>query len=425
MPTDPPPPGFASLGLSELSVRSTEAAGFERPTEVQSAVIPAVLEGRDVFASAPTGSGKTAAYLLPLLAPFEAPRAPRARGERRPVAVLVVVPTRELAAQVGESFRAFGATLPAPPHVEVVVGGRSVNAQMLALRGGADVLVATPGRLLDLVRKNAVALDAVRTLVLDEADRLLAHGFRAELDAILAEVPTGRQTLLLSATLPAKVRALAKQVLNAPSQVDFGEKAAAPVTIEQRAIEVDRPRRTQLLRHLLDSTGAAQVLVFVATTHSTRHVAQKLRGLGFEAAPLNGKLSQGARDSALDRLKSGSLRVLVATDLAARGVHIDGLDLVVNYDLPRSTADYLHRIGRTGRAGAAGAAVSFLTAETRAHFRLIEKRHDLAIEREQVPGFEPVEPEVTTVETQGVGGVKGRRKSKKDRLREAAAKKQG
>lgn len=414
--------GFSELGLPPVLVEATEAAGFAAPTEVQRQVLGPVLAREDVFASAPTGSGKTAAYLLPLLSRFVAERPPRARGQRRPVAVLVVVPTRELAGQVGNSARSFAAGLPQPPRIEVVVGGRSIQAQMLSLRGGADVLVATPGRLLDLMRRNAVQLDAVETLVLDEADRLLAHGFRAELDAVVESIPETRQTLLLSATLPAKVRALATRILKAPNRVQLGERAAAPQTIVQRAIEVDRAHRTQLLRHLLQQTGASRVLVFVASTHSTRHVAQKLRGLGFDAAPLNGKLSQGARDSALERLRSGALRVLVATDLAARGVHIEGLDLVVNYDLPRSTADYLHRIGRTGRAGAEGVAISFLTAESRAHFRLIEKRHDLALEREQIPGFEAVEPEVTTVQTQGVGGVKGRRKSKKDRLREAAKK---
>jgi superfamily II DNA/RNA helicase len=310
--------------------------------------------------------------------------------------------------------------------VASVFGGVSVNPQMLALRGSADVIVATPGRLLDLVERNAVKLGDVEILVLDEADRLLEEGFADELSRIRALLPARRQGLFFSATFAPAVQALAADWLHEPLTLDLaaGTPDGAPApAIEQRAVEVDASRRTALLRHLIEQARWPQVLVFVATRYASEHVADKLRRHGLAAAAFHGELSQGARTRVLADFHGGALQVLLATDMAARGLHIPGLPVVVNYDLPRSADDHTHRIGRTARAGAAGLAVSFVSAATEAHFRLIEKRQGQRVPRERIAGFEPkdVAPAPSAVDPQGVGGIKGRRKSKKDKLREAAA----
>jgi superfamily II DNA/RNA helicase len=335
------------------------------------------------------------------------------------VRALVLVPTRELAMQIGDALRDYGRYLPEPALKTLVVfGGVSINPQMIALGGGADIIVATPGRLLDLIAHNAVSLAAVSALVLDEADRLFALGFADELARILALLPARRQTLFFSATFPPAVWSLAESLLREPTRIELPKVAAEAPDIVQRAIEVDAPQRTQLLRNLIILHGWTRVLVFVATKYATEHVAEKLRRAGIDAAALHGELSQGARTAALADFKASRVRVLVATDVAARGLDIVQLPVVVNYDLPRSPVDYQHRIGRTGRAGESGVAVSFVSAETDAHFRLIEKRNGLDIPREQVAGFEPLNTDMPAAPA--TGGVKGRRKSKKDRMREAA-----
>ena len=409
------PTTFAALGLSAPLLRTLEGVGHAQPTPVQAAAIPAILGGRDVQARAPTGSGKTAAFALPLLERFSH----RPPQHPRPVRALVLVPTRELAAQVAEAIARYGAGLPARPVTCVCTGGVSINPQMLALRGGADLVVGTPGRLLELVEKNALKLGAVESLVLDEADRLLSLGFADELARVLALLPAGRQNLLFSATFPPAVRALCKGLLQAPERIELGsEEPAGPAAIAQRAFAVDTEHRTSLLRQLLKTEAWARVLVFVASRHGADHVALKLNRAGVAALPLHGELSQGARTQALADFKAGRVRVLVATDVASRGLDIALLPAVVNYDLPRSPADYLHRIGRTGRAGEAGAAISFVTAETEQHFRLIERRHGILLARERIAGFEPTA--VAAPPRDPRGGVKGKRKSKKDKLREAA-----
>jgi superfamily II DNA/RNA helicase len=266
-----------------------------------------------------------------------------------------------------------------------------MNPQMMALRGGADIVIATPGRLLDLVDNNALRLDAVRTLVLDEADRLLDLGFSDELGRIVQQLPKRRQSLLFSATFPGGVELLAQQFLINPIRIDVPSTAATQPAIQQRAIQVDPTRRTQLLRHLVIEQGWTRVLVFVATQYSCEHIADKLRRAHIPAAAFHGDLSQGARTRAVADFKASRIRVLVATDVAARGIDIAQLPAVVNYDLPRSTVDYTHRIGRTGRAGESGIAVSFVSAGTEAHFRLIEKRHRIRLPREVIPGFEPID----------------------------------
>jgi len=408
---------FSTLGLSEPVLRALGEAGFEQPTTVQVAAIPAILKGADVWASAKTGSGKTAAFVLPILE-RHGTRATPGSG-KLPVTTLVLVPTRELALQTAEAFARFGARLSAPPRCCVAIGGVSINPQLLALRGGADVVIATPGRLLDLVDHNAVQLSSVRTFVLDEADRLLSLGFAAELSRVRKLLPARRQTLLFSATFPPALRELVDGLLQDPIAIDVDAGGTPDArSIAQRAIMVDEGRRTALLLHLLEVHAWTRVLVFVATKHATEHLTDKLERKGIVAAPLHGELSQGARTQGLSDFKAGRLQVLIATDLAGRGLDIVELPAVLNYDLPRSPTDYLHRIGRTGRAGESGVAVSFVSAGSSAHFSLIERRHRLSLEREIIAGFEPTEVAVTADPN---GGVKGKRKSKKDKLREALA----
>jgi ATP-dependent RNA helicase RhlE len=405
---------FDGLGLSAALLQAARDRGYAQPTAIQAVAIPAVLQGRDVVASAQTGSGKTAAFALPILHRLE--RAPRTTP--RLTRVLVLVPTRELAAQVAETMRALAQPVTPALKVACVFGGVSINPQMMALRGGADIVIATPGRLLDLVDHNAVGLALVSVLVLDEADRLLDAGFADELARVLALLPRRRQNLLFSATFPPEVKALAAQLLHDPLRVDVPTEPASAPAITQRAVEVDATRRTALLRHLIAQGGWARVLVFVATQYATEHVADKLRRAGVAAAAFHGKLSQGARTQTLADFKAGRLQVVVATDVAARGIDIARLPVVVNYDLPRAAVDHVHRIGRTARAGESGLAVSFVSAATEAHFRLIEKRQGQRVPREQVPGFEPTE---TATPAAAAGGIKGTRRSKKDKLRDAAA----
>ena len=404
---------FASLGLSPALVRAVSS--HSAPTPVQVAAIPVALAGGDVMATACTGSGKTLAFVLPLLQRWLGAR----HDSPRRLHTLVLVPTRELAAQVTETVRRCAAHLPERIKVVSAVGGLSINPQMMALRGGADFVIATPGRLLDLVDHNALQLSHVAALVLDEADRLLDLGFAKELARILSLLPRDRQNLLFSATFPPAVRTLAEKLLRDPTVIEIAAEPTETPLIRQRAIEVDTAKRTPLLVHLIKSEGWSRVLVFVAKKYSASHVADKLRQNGISAMDFHGELSQGARSQALDDFKNSRIRVLVATDLAARGLDIAQLPVVFNYDLPRSPADYVHRIGRTGRAGETGLAVSLITAASHAHFCLIEKRYHRAVPRERIPGFEPTEsaPPPTT------GGIKGPRKSKKDKLREPDGKK--
>jgi ATP-dependent RNA helicase RhlE len=412
---------FSALGFSPVVLPALQRAlsenGFTAPTEIQTGAIPAILEGRDVLGSAQTGSGKTAAFTLPMLQHIAqaAPSTPRRTH------ALIVVPTRELAAQVGDAIHSFAKYLPQRVKVAVVFGGVSINPQMMRLRGGVDIVVATPGRLLDLIDHNAVNIAHVRTLVLDEADRLLDMGFGEELGRILALLPRKRQNLFFSATFPPTIESLASSMLRNPLRVEVQSEPQTEPDIVQRAIEVDAPRRTMLLRHLIEAEKWSRVLVFAATKHATEIIAVKLRNAGIKAEPFHGELSQGKRTQVLMDFKAKVLQVVVATDVAARGIDIAELPVVVNYDLPRSVVDYTHRIGRTGRAGESGLAVSFVSAATQAHFQLIEKRQRLAVPREQVAGFEPVDVAVEQAVPSPHGGIKGLRPSKKDKLRAAAA----
>ena len=533
------PGAFADLGLCRQLVGAAAQQAWTSPTSIQQHAIPAILKGVDVWAEAPTGSGKTAAFVLPLLQRL-IDEGPQRRG-RNGVRTLILSPTRELAVQTADTFhellRSSEGGAARGPKVVVLHGGVSINPQLRSLAGGADVLVATPGtlhtahrsgthccnvagtstthqssltirlalpagRLLDVLDNNGATVGGVSVLLLDEADRLLASGFAFELEAILEMLPppSSRQTLLFSATFPYASRPAATRLLapgfvrlvneGVPAEADVAEpdtltdtedteagaepragaggrtvasatdryaSAAPPATIAQRAVLVDLRERTPLLRWLIESEGWARVLVFVGSQRSAEHVAMKLRKSGYEAAALHGGLTQEVRTERLDALRARQLRVLVATNLAARGLDVAGLEAIINYELPRSTADYTHRVGRTGRAGETGVAVSFVAstgAGNEDHFELIERRHGgMHVPREVIEGFEP--KDVDRLAAPGIhagglhaatagltprpelpaslpgvkhsrlglahdrmhGGVKGRRMSKKDKLR--------
>ncbi len=374
---------FSTLGLSEPLLRAVGEQGYTIPTPIQLQAIPAVLSGRDLMAAAQTGTGKTAGFTLPLLQHLSGGEKVRANSVR----ALVLTPTRELAAQVGESVASYGKHLPL--RSAVIFGGISINPQMMALRRGVDVLVATPGRLMDLHSQNAVKFSQLEILVLDEADRMLDMGFIRDIRKIMALLPKWRQTLMFSATFSDDIRGLAKDLLKNPVYVEVSTRNAAADTIKQWVHPVDQKRKTELLSHLVQHHRWEQVLVFTRTKHGANRVASKLGQDGITAAAIHGNKSQGARTKALADFKNGDVRVLVATDIASRGLDIDQLPQVVNFDLPNVAEDYVHRIGRTGRAGATGQAVSLVSIDEKQMLSGIEKLIRLVLPREMVEGFEP------------------------------------
>ncbi len=375
---------FSSLGLSDALLRAVADAGYTEPTPIQLQAIPAVLAGGDLLAGAQTGTGKTAGFVLPILQRLSA--APRAAG-RAPIRVLILTPTRELAAQVEESVRTYGKYL----HFKsaVVYGGVGFNPQVEALRRGVDILVATPGRLLDHQRQRTVDLSGVETLVLDEADRMLDMGFIHDIKRILALLPKKRQNLLFSATFSDEIRDLANGLLHAPAQIQVTPRNSTVDSVLQTVHPVDAKRKTELLVHLVKDQQWFQVLVFTRTKHGANRLAEQLGKHGITALAIHGNKSQGARTRALAEFKSAKLQVLVATDIAARGLDIEQLPHVVNFDLPNVPEDYVHRIGRTGRAGATGEAISLVSADENAYLRDIERLIKRSIPRAIVAGFEP------------------------------------
>lgn len=416
---------FTSLGLAPSLAHAAQAHGLIAPTAIQTQAIPAILDGRDLLGCAPTGSGKTAAYVLPLMQAWMLSDAAGQAG-RHETQALILVPTRELATQVAELVYFVGEALGRRPKVAVLTGGVSINPQLLALRGGVDLVIATPGRLLDVVAHSKLRLDTISTLVLDEADRLMDLGFAEELQSVLALVPPReqRQTLLLSATFAPAVQALVPTLLRAThDKVEIASTHLQDATIVQEAYYLDAAKRTAWLRELVTQYTGQRMLVFVASRYSAEHVANKLYDKGISATAFHGELSQGARQQVLQEFRSSQWQVLVTTDLAARGIHVEALPLVINYDLPRSPTDYTHRIGRTGRAGISGLAISLVTPASLAHWKLIAKRNglDVALQTlDQYPVTEAV-PAHAPSEDSGNGGIKGKRMSKKDKLRAAAA----
>jgi len=406
---------FAALNLPEYLLRAVTAVGYEQPTPIQKASIPLIQAGRDLVAEAQTGTGKTAAYALPILQMVNS--TPTAKKSLS-VHTLVLTPTRELALQVASSFKRYGQYNPKKLSVVAVIGGVAINPQTKAIDSGADIVVATPGRLLDLFYNDEICLSEVKVLVIDEGDKMLNLGFAEELDHILDALPKKRQNLLFSATFPEKVTALTEKVLTDPIRVRFEEAIPTVATIQQRVLEVNRDNRGVLLRHLLKTENWEHVLVFVASKRAADNLARKLKKNGIKALAFHGNLHQSDRVDTLEQFKAKKFRVLIATDIAARGIDITKLTHVVNFDLPRSPADYIHRIGRTGRAGESGTAISFVSHETQDHFTLIEKRAQIQLKREQIVGFEltgvPSDP------VRGKAPVKGKRRSKKDKAREVA-----
>jgi ATP-dependent RNA helicase RhlE len=360
---------FADIGLDSCFSRALAHVGYLEPTPVQAEAIPAVLKGQDVLGIAKTGSGKTAAFVLPILQQLVQRRA----SSPREPAVLVLVPTRELADQVASVFRDFIPSLPARVNCLAVYGGVSMNTQMQALRR-VDILVATPGRLLDLLSKNALRLSGVHTLVLDEADKMLNLGFQTEVDALLKLLPARRQNLLFSATLNDAISTMQRLVLNDPLFLQIDDVGESIEQIHQEGYFVSAERKGVLLRYLIKQEQLEQVLVFVASRKKADNLVSKLRKNAINASAIHSKMGQQARKHALQQFKEGKVPVLVATDLLARGVDIERLSHVINYELPRSPKDYIHRIGRTGRAGASGSAISLITPEEAHHFNVIQKK---------------------------------------------------
>lgn len=360
---------FADLGLGPALLSAIERAKYESPYPIQVEAIPTVLQGKDLLGLAPTGSGKTAAYILPILQQLLQKEAPRDRS----VPVLVLVPTRELAVQVAEVVENFGRFLPRRIKSLAIFGGVSINPQMMKL-AGTEILIATPGRLIDLMGRNSVSISRIQTLVIDEADKMLQMGFKEEMDHLFEYIPRKKQTLLFSATMEGEVEELIKKLLQNPVRVQVAADDFTPDSITQSAYRVSPEAKGPFLRQVIQSGDWKQILVFASSIRTADNIVGKLLKNGIDAVAFHGDKSQGARTEALARFKSGKTRVLVATDLAARGIDIQALPLVINYELPRSPKDYIHRIGRTGRAGMQGQAISLITPEEQHHFKVIQKK---------------------------------------------------
>lgn len=375
---------FAKLGLIEPLLRALQTLGYNSPTPVQAQAIPAVLAGRDLMAAAQTGTGKTAGFALPLLQRLTMEGAKVASNSVR---ALVLVPTRELAEQVHANIQEYAEHLPLSTYA--VYGGVSINPQMMKLRKGVDLLVATPGRLLDLYRQNAVKFSQLQALVLDEADRMLDLGFSEELRDIYAALPTRRQTLLFSATFSDPIRLLAGQMLDDPLSVEVSPRNEAANTVKQWVVPVDKKRKPELFSHLLRKQRWKQVLVFAKTRNGVDQLVERLQGQGVNADGIHGDKPQATRQRALDSFKARETQILVATDVAARGLDIEDLPLVVNFDLPIVAEDYIHRIGRTGRAGSTGEAISLVCADEVQLLSAIEMLTRKTLPRHEEPDFEP------------------------------------
>ena len=378
---------FKDLGLSQALLNAIERKGYETPSPIQEKCIPVVLEGKDVLASAQTGTGKTAGFALPMLQQL----AERPIKHNRPVRALILTPTRELAAQVLEDVNDFGKAV--DMRAAVIFGGVSQVPQVKAIRNGVDVLVATPGRLLDLIDQRLLSLSNVEILVLDEADRMLDMGFLRDIKRVLALLPERRQNLLFSATFSKDIKKLAQSFLHNPVMVEATPENTTVEKIEQRTIRVDKAKKTELTIKLIAEGKWQQVLIFTRTKHGANRLAEKLDKAKISSAAIHGNKTQNARTKALAGFKNGNVRVLVATDIAARGLDIPLLPHVVNYELPNIPEDYVHRIGRTGRAGASGEAISLVGGDEVDYVKAIEKLLGEKLSRDIIPGFEPLDPE--------------------------------
>ncbi len=395
---------FNTLGLSEPLLRAISQEGYSEPTPIQKQAIPVILEGKDILAGAQTGTGKTAGFALPLLQRLS--EGTQARGKRQ-IKALILAPTRELAAQVGESVKTYGRHLPYKS--TVIFGGVGINPQKATLKQGVDIVIATPGRLLDLASQRALDLSKVEYLILDEADRMLDMGFIHDIKKILAMLPKQRQNLLFSATFSNEIKKLSDGLLNQPTLIEVARRNTASEQVEQTVYPVDKGRKRELLSHLITLGNWQQVLVFTRTKHGANRLCKQLEMDGITAAAIHGNKSQGARTKALADFKAGSVRVLVATDIAARGIDIDHLPHVVNYELPNVPEDYVHRIGRTGRAGNEGEALSLVCIDEKMLLRNIEKLIKKEIPKVTLEAFTP-DPSIKAEPIQN--GSRGRQRGR-------------
>ncbi len=408
---------FSTFKLSLQIKQALDKSGFLKPTAIQEKVIPLVLSSEDIIARAQTGSGKSASFVLPILELWSQ-NLPEGKSK---IKALILTPTRELTMQVAQTFKTFGEFLPKQPKVVSLIGGESIGDQLYEIQQGCDVVVATSGRLLDILGKKQINLSKLEFFILDEADKMLDLGFAEELELILKALPQKRQNLLFSATYPPKMRDIASKITTNAIEVTIKEEQPTVANIEQHAIEVNRENRGPLLRHLLSTNTWELILVFMANKRATDNIAAKFRKHGFKAQSFHGDLDQQDRTYTLNEFKNRKIRILFATDIAARGLDIDDVNCVVNFDLPRSPADYIHRIGRTARAGKSGVSISFIGHEDKDHFKLIEKRSNIKIELEQIEGFELTGE--APLKVKGQPPIKGKRKSKKDKAREQATSK--
>jgi len=403
---------FSTLNLSEALQKELQKNSYKKPTPIQEKVIPLVLEKQDIMAQAQTGSGKSASFVLPILELL----AQNPTEGKRKIKVLVLTPTRELTQQIAETFMLFGKALTQKPKVVSVIGGEGIGEQIYAIQKGCDIIVATSGRFLDVLSKNQMSLKHLEFLVLDEADKMLNLGFSEELDSILEAIPSKRQNLLFSATYPEKMLQIALRVTQKAVKVTIENETATVEKIEQRVIEVNPENRSSLIRYLLKKEKYKKVLVFMANKRATDNIADKFRKRGYLAESFHGDLTQEDRNYTINQFKNRKIQILFTTDIISRGLHIEGIDCIINFDLPRSPANYIHRIGRTGRAGESGVAISFIGHDEQAHFKLIEKRSQIKLEREQIKGYELTGEAPKKIK--GNAPVKGKKKSKKDKLRE-------
>jgi superfamily II DNA/RNA helicase len=403
---------FEKFNLSQETNQALEKNNYKTPTTIQEKVIPLIQSGIDLMAQAQTGSGKTASFVIPLLEFLKS----KEITKKAKIKVLVLTPTRELTLQVAQTFLIMSEFYEYKPKVVSIIGGEKIGEQLLKIQKGCDIVVATSGRLLDIIDKKQIDLSKVEYFVLDEADKMLDIGFSQELDMILEVIPKKRQNLMFSATYPNKVIDIASKVTTKATTVEIENSKSYVEKIEQRAILVNKNNKSALLRHLIKLNKFQSVLVFMASKRAADNIAVKFRKYGLNADSFHGDLIQEERVDTLNDFKNKKINVLFCTDIASRGLHVEDIDCVINYDLPRSTDDYIHRIGRTGRAGKSGMAISFLDGENLNHFKLIEKRYKLNIQKEQIEGFEF--DTSTIVDQKGKAPVKGKRKSKKDKLRE-------
>lgn len=410
---------FNKFKFLEKIEHAIQKQSYLNPTTIQEKTIPLILENKDIIARAQTGSGKTASFVLPILHNWAKNRTSAKKKSK--VKVLILTPTRELSIQVTNTFNSFSEFLDYKPKVVTVIGGESISTQLLNIQKGCDIVVSTTGRLVDILNKKQIDLSTIEYFVLDEADKMLDLGFEEELNEILKQLPYKRQNLLFSATYPVKMEELSLKITKNATKVLIENEENIVETINQRAIEVNKENRAPLLRHLIKEGKWKKTLVFMANKRAADNLAQKFRNHGFNADSFHGNLNQEDRNYTLNQFKNKEIDILFSSDISARGLDINDIEYVINFDLPRGSADYVHRIGRTGRAGKDGTAISFITHENQDHFKLIEKKNKINLQKEQIEGFELIGNPIP--KEKGNEPIKGKRKSKKDKLREESLKK--